>query len=72
MSEQRETKNSVFTGNTPPAHDPRIQAMTSADKLKAEFGLDTLKFLCVLFHSLKVGLLPPFKTPYGTSFSTCL
>jgi len=40
MSEQRETKNSVFTGNTPPAHDPRIQAMTSADKLKAEFGLD--------------------------------
>ena len=39
MSEQRETKNSVFNqGNH--GLDPRIQSMSSADKLKADFGLD--------------------------------
>lgn len=41
MSEQRETKNAVFTGtNTPAGVDPRMPTVSSADKLKADFGLD--------------------------------
>jgi hypothetical protein len=40
MSDQRETKNSVFTANPAPSHDPRIQSMSQADVVKAEFGLE--------------------------------
>jgi hypothetical protein len=40
-SDQRENKNSVFTAtNTPPGVDPRMPSVSSADKLKADFGLD--------------------------------
>ena len=37
MSEERETRNQVFTG---PTADPRIPMVTAADKVKADFGLD--------------------------------
>lgn len=41
MSEQRETKNAVFTSSNAPAGvDPRMPSMSAADKLKADFGLD--------------------------------
>ncbi len=39
MSEEREQRNQVFAAGAP-AHDPRIQAMTAVEKVKAEFGLD--------------------------------
>jgi hypothetical protein len=39
-TEQRETKNSVFSGNVPAGVDPRMPTQSAADKLKAEFGLD--------------------------------
>ena len=41
MSDDRETRNAVFSGNAPPAGvDPRMPMMSAADKVKAEFGLD--------------------------------
>lgn len=40
MSEEREQRNQVFAAGGAPAHDPRIQAMTAVEKVKAEFGLD--------------------------------
>lgn len=41
MSEQRETKNAVFTAsNLPAGVDPRMPSQSAADKLKADFGLD--------------------------------
>lgn len=41
MSDQRETKNSVFTmGNVPQGVDPRMPAMSQADVVKADFGLE--------------------------------
>jgi hypothetical protein len=39
MSDNREIKNSVFTG-APAGHDHRIQSVSHADAVKAEFGLD--------------------------------
>lgn len=38
MSDDREIKNSVFTQNQ--KNDPRIQSMSQAEAVKAEFGLD--------------------------------
>jgi len=41
MSDQRENKNSVFTASNAPAGvDPRMPSVSSADKVKADFGLD--------------------------------
>lgn len=40
MSEQRETKNSIFNQGTNSGHDPRIQSISHAEAVKAEFGLD--------------------------------
>lgn len=42
MSEERETRNAVFTGPTAPPSgvDPRIKSTTAADKVRSDFGLD--------------------------------
>jgi hypothetical protein len=40
MSEQRETKNAVFSSGVPAGVDPRMPMQSSAEKVKAEFGLD--------------------------------
>lgn len=40
MSDNREIKNSVFTQGAPTGHDNRIQSISHADAVKAEFGLD--------------------------------
>lgn len=39
MSDAREQKNEIFKGGVPGA-DPRIQQMSSFDKVKSDFGLD--------------------------------
>jgi hypothetical protein len=54
MSEQRETKNSIFTAGSNSGHDHRIQSMSSAEKLKADFGLDIASELVPLPSGGKV------------------
>jgi len=54
MSEQRENKNAVFTGGIPAGHDPRIQAMSQAEVVKAEFGLDIASELVPLPSNGKI------------------
>jgi hypothetical protein len=63
MSDDREQRNAVFsaaTGGLPPGVDPRMPSMTSAEKVKAEFGLDIPMELVPLPSSGKV-------YPTGTS-----
>lgn len=40
MSEEREQRNQVFNQPAPTGVDPRIQQLSAADKIKAEFNLD--------------------------------
>src|SRR3990167_6111423 len=40
MSDERELRNAVFSAGAPAGINPNIPSMSSADKMKAEFGLD--------------------------------
>jgi len=53
-TENRETKNSVFSNGVPAGVDPRMPTQSAAEKVKAEFGLDIPTELVPLPSSGKV------------------
>ena len=40
MSEDRETRNAVFSGGVPQGVDPRTPSISAVEKMKADFGID--------------------------------
>jgi len=54
MSEDREQKNAIFAAQGPVGVDPRMPRISSADKAKADFGLDVPQEIVPLPSSGKV------------------